>query len=68
MTVAGHWIGHVEGTALELLVRTSRLGAWEVQLREPGGRQATRWFDEPGQARSYAAGLLATGQWRPAGG
>lgn len=66
MTVAGHWIGDVEGTPLELVIRTSPIGAWEVQLREPGGRRVTRWFDQAHQARSYAAGLLATGEWQPA--
>ncbi|NUR73072.1 MAG: hypothetical protein HOU81_19830 [Hamadaea sp.] len=66
MTVAGRWIGDVEGTPLELLIRSSLLGAWEVRLTEPGGRRAIRWFDDSGQAREYAAGVLSTGEWRPA--
>jgi hypothetical protein len=65
MTIAGHWIGELEGARMELFVVTSQVGAWEVQLREqaPRGGRVTRWFDAPGDAWTYATGLLAQGQW-----
>jgi hypothetical protein len=66
MSVAGHWWGELEGASLELLIMTSQVGAWEVRLRELGGRQVSRWFDAAEQAQAYASSLLAVGEWRPA--
>ncbi|WP_027347215.1 hypothetical protein [Hamadaea tsunoensis] len=60
----GRWAGDVDGTALELHITTNHLGAWEIRLREPGGRQVTRWFDGPEQAHTYAASVFAAGAWR----
>jgi hypothetical protein len=67
MTVAGHWIGDLEGAHMELVVVTNHIGAWEVQLHEqaPRGGRITRWFDGPADAWTYANGVLAVGSWAP---
>jgi hypothetical protein len=69
MTVAGHWIGDLEGAHLELLVVTSPIGAWEVQLHEhaPRGGRVTRWFDAPGDAWNHAAGFWPSAPGRRPG-
>jgi hypothetical protein len=38
MTVAGHWIGDLDGAQMELFVATNQMGAWEVQLHEQAPR------------------------------
>lgn len=65
MWLVAHWDGAMDGTEpLRLMLRTSPLGAWEVELAERGGRSVKHWFHSEVDARAHLAQVQAVGVWR----
>jgi hypothetical protein len=66
MWLVAHWDGAMDGSEpLRLMLRTSPLGAWEVELAERGGgRSVKRWFHSEVDARAHLAQVQSVGDWQ----